>query len=76
MKQLWMNAQAYEVTAWHRFGAGLTICRSRLVMAELQGVILSVLLIKENDESLYVIYLLEGQTYIHNRLLCHDAAAK
>ena len=45
-------------------------------MAELQGVILSVLLIKENDESLYVIYLLEGQTYIHNRLLCHDAAAK
>jgi len=46
------------------------------VIAELQGVILNLLLIKENDGSLYVLYPPEGHTYIHGSLLYPDAAAK
>jgi hypothetical protein len=46
------------------------------MMAELQGVILSFQSIKENYESLYVVYPLEGHRYIHNSLLYQDAAAK
>ena len=44
--------------------------------AELQGVILSLLSIKENYESPYVVYPLEGHMYIYDSLLYQDAAAK
>jgi hypothetical protein len=44
-------------------------------MTELQGVILSMLLIRENYESPYVAYLPEGHTYIHDSQLYQDAAA-
>jgi len=46
------------------------------VTTELQGVILSLVSIKGNYESPYVVYLPEGDTYIHNSLLYQDAAAK
>jgi len=45
-------------------------------MAESQGLILGLLSIKENYESLYVVYWQEAQTYIHDSLLYQDAAAK
>ena len=44
--------------------------------AELQVVILSLLWIKKNHESLYVAYPPEGHTYIHYSLLYQDAAAE
>jgi len=44
-------------------------------MAELQGVILSLLSIKENYESLYGVYLAQGHMYIHDSLLYQDASA-
>jgi len=46
------------------------------VTAELRGVILSLLSNKENFESPYVVYPLEGHTVIHSSLLYQDAAAK
>jgi len=71
-----MNARAFEVTAWHRSGAALRFCRTQCVTAELQGVMLSLLSIEVNYESPYVLYPLEGHTYIHNGVLNRDAAAK
>ena len=44
--------------------------------AEFQGFILSLSSIKDNYESLYVVYPPEGNTYIHGSLLCQDAAGK
>jgi hypothetical protein len=45
------------------------------VTTELQGVILSLLSIKENYESPYVVYPPEEHMYIHDTLLCQDTAA-
>jgi hypothetical protein len=46
------------------------------VTAELQGVILSLLSIKENDESLCVLYPPEGHTFDYDSQLYQDAAAR
>ena len=43
--------------------------------AELQGFILSLLSIEEQDKSTYVIYPLEGQTCFDEIQLYHNAAA-
>jgi len=45
-------------------------------MAELQGVILSLLSMEENYESPYVVYLPEEHTYIYDSLLYQNAAAR
>ena len=45
-------------------------------MAELQGVIRSVLTIKENYASPYVVYPSQGHTYIHDGVLNQDATVK
>jgi len=45
-------------------------------MAELQGFILSVLLIKEKYESPYVVYPMARHTYFHDILLYLDVAAE
>ena len=59
---------------WRRTGAALKICKTRGLTAELLVVILSMLSVKENYQSAYVVYPPEGHRCINNSLLDQNAA--